>query len=486
MPRTSKFWSRRRLRLGLVTVLAFLFFQGRVEPRSEFVTRTADESSSDSADHQYLKSLNWVSSRVAYVADDGQSVVLASQNSMGFSLRSPRRVSLQLWDTPTGLDVSPRHWREEPMSGLLVGTIYHDPRLPDTLAYPSGEQLLRDPDHWQALHERFRARAGHPDAIPETVRFGRDGQYVAYGARQPSHGDFGTGRVVIENARTGQRVALLPGHANSTDIAPGGRTAITWTRTRFFDDEEDALLWDLETGANVGRLDGPVTHPDRQTFTADGRFIFWYASGLLWWRDTTTGRLVGKDNQVDDWASMSGGRTLLTRDGPSGGVNYVTFRAWDVATGTKTEVWDLDYCPKGAAGSLSELIAAANGPFAALTYRPDSDAAAGGTRIEKWIAEKMPQPSITTKARILVVNTERRKLVARLPGESAVFSHNGRWLATLDAAGVLRVYELPLQKPWARIFGYTVLTALAFWLVGFVRRFLRSRRESGESSSPAG
>jgi WD40 repeat protein len=62
-----------------------------------------------------------------------------------------------------------------------------------------------------------------------------------------------------------------------------------------------------------------------------------------------------------------------------------------------------------------------------------------------------------------------RREIASVPGHSAVFSPNGRWLATIDGDGIVRVWELPLRRPWQRIFGYaaiaTLACALAFLLV---------------------
>jgi hypothetical protein len=105
--------------------------------------------------------------------------------------------------------------------------------------------------------------------------------------------------------------------------------------------------------------------------------------------------------------------------------------------------------------------------------------------LEEWIAERLPDRSAESRTRILVVDTDRQRPVAKLPGESAVFSHNGRWLATLDGGGVLRVYELPLRKPWLRILSYTALTVCVFSFLGFLRGRLRSHRASDESPSSA-
>src|SRR5262249_49150516 len=64
------------------------------------------------------------------------------------------------------------------------------------------------------------------------------------------------------------------------------------------------------------------------------------------------------------------------------------------------------------------------------------------------------------RQQILVWDVVERRELARLPGSSAAFAGDGRWLATLDEAGVVRVWEVPVRRPWARILAYAAACAL--------------------------
>jgi WD40 repeat protein len=79
------------------------------------------------------------------------------------------------------------------------------------------------------------------------------------------------------------------------------------------------------------------------------------------------------------------------------------------------------------------------------------------------------QPS-KDAAQILLIDAMERREIAFLPGRSATFSPNGRWLATIDADGIVRVWELPLRRPWFRIFGFAAIATLACALAfGIIR-----------------
>jgi hypothetical protein len=494
---TSKFWSRRRLRLALVIILAFLFFHGRLEPRPEFVTCTdrAFESPGRDTGHGIWPG----GKRLAHVSGDGRYVVFSGHCGP----QTAARTTLFRWDMWIGTEATPAAWADPACDRVLYGDMWRNAGSAHALGHPAAEEWVLDESRLRAAVGRCRALANDRDAVNTSfAHFSPDGRHLIYDLRRGPEDE--TPRVAIEEVLTGRRVAVLSGRAAATAIAPGGRTAVTEVSDGRIVGDTRCVLWDLESVTELARLeDSKVNYSWFRGYSADGRFAFarsttglGYLFGrrsrdprpkeaLGWW-DTSTGRLVGTTDQMNDWVLLDCGRTLLVQEDSSGqGANALTFHVWDVATGSRADLWDLEFGPTGAAASVGGLIAGTEGPFVALTFRPDPDAAAT-TRLEEWIADRFPQPSANTGTRILVVDTERRKPAARLPGESAVFSHNGRWLATLDAAGVLRVYELPLQKPWARILGYTALTTLGFWLVGFVRRFLRSRREAGENPAPAG
>ena len=57
-------------------------------------------------------------------------------------------------------------------------------------------------------------------------------------------------------------------------------------------------------------------------------------------------------------------------------------------------------------------------------------------------------------------DTAERREVLRVPGQRPALSGNGRWLATIDAAGVIRVWEVPARPPWSHMLGLAVALAV--------------------------
>jgi len=46
-------------------------------------------------------------------------------------------------------------------------------------------------------------------------------------------------------------------------------------------------------------------------------------------------------------------------------------------------------------------------------------------------------------------------------GRRPVGLSNGRWRATIDEAGVVRAWEVPMPRPWCLILVYSAVAALA-------------------------
>jgi hypothetical protein len=93
------------------------------------------------------------------------------------------------------------------------------------------------------------------------------------------------------------------------------------------------------------------------------------------------------------------------------------------------------------------------------------------TMLEKWLNRLIPSKANKKPEGVLVFDGIDRREVANLPGNAAAFSPNGRWLATIDANGVVRVWELPLRRPWLRIFGYAAIATLACTLLFLLARW---------------
>src|SRR5262249_36815481 len=145
-----------------------------------------------------------------------------------------------------------------------------------------------------------------------------------------------------------------------------------------------------------------------------------------------------------------------------------TLRFWDTKTGkqlaTKELVEALSYSEPIHVQSSTE-----NSRYIAFRKFHPTDTPPPPTLLEKWLNRLIPAKKSNKPEGVLVFDGINRGELANLPGTTATFSPNGRWLATIDGDRIVRVWELPLRRPWLRIFGYaaiaTVVCALMFLLV---------------------
>jgi hypothetical protein len=134
---------------------------------------------------------------------------------------------------------------------------------------------------------------------------------------------------------------------------------------------------------------------------------------------------------------------------------------WDVPTGAPLGEWDLG-APADGGGMIDDLAGSETGRYLAVEYDPDyGRIRRTANPITDWLARAFGTGPPPDPRHILLLDMTERRQLARLPGQSAAFSRNGRWLATLDGAGVVRVWEVPLQPPLVRIMGYSAAAGLA-------------------------
>jgi hypothetical protein len=401
---------------------------------------------------------------------------------------------LELWDTHTGANLTPELWRDAHREGLITEPAYWDRGMLDMLTHPAGKKFLRNEETWAALRRRLAAgRAGALDDLRKTIRpvqdsdlrdlFPRcwsispDGLCFAYVARHtwPLYGsiseDLGDG-TVVEDTRTGARRAFLPGLTERVYLAPGCRTAVSVKCPAKAD--TSLVLWDLDTSARRAEL--PLPGGDKRarvSYSLDGRYVFahywdWddYRGGLMWW-DVATGRQVGHVIHPGDTTFLDGGRVLVTHPGMAeGAAAREGYRMvfWDVGTGKALGEWDLG-APLDGGGMIDDLVASQSGRYLAAEYAPDYGR---GFWDRCWFLDRLPGrrawESSMDRHQVLLWDVVERRELARLPGSSAAFSADGRWLATLSHSGVVRVWEVPVRRPWARILGYAAACTLGCWL----------------------
>jgi hypothetical protein len=467
---------------GVWLLLLFLawvwFFRWELAPPPAFVVSTGAVHQAD----QWALRPSGTWSSLRSLSDDGGQATVAIYHG---DFRFPE-CRLEMWDMRTGARLTPALWKDREWQRLLSAPEWRKTGLMDCLSQPTGMHLLTDEPAWAALRRRLltgRARAlddlrktmrpvqdtEAPDLFPEACSFSPDGHRFAYVARH-SLGD-GT---AVEDVRTGTRLAFLPGLTDLLHIAPGGRTAVSVRSSADQEGEQPRLfLWDLDTSAcRAGLLLPNVTMPLRVKYSADGRYVFaqfytWpdLTGGLRWW-DAATGRQVSAVANPGDTTFIEGGRVLVTHPWltrQAAACEGYVLGFWDLATGAPLGEWDLG-APADGGGMIDSLASSENGCCLAASYDPDYGRTRGAVRaVTDRLATALGGGPARETERILLLDVTRRRELARLPGLSAAFSRDGQWLATLDVAGVVRVWQLPLRRAWAEILTYAGLAALVCW-----------------------
>jgi hypothetical protein len=463
------------------------FLWSEVRPQAQFELQTGAAQDPDSS---FFGSSTWAN--VQAVSDDGEQVTLGIHRGG----RHWVKTHLEVWDVRTGDKPTPTLWEDAEWELLLSRPAWMNSGTADLLSHPAGREFLRDEAAWAGLRRRFtsaRSRALEdlrktlrpmadseaPHVFPDSITFAPDGKCLAYVARNgwPLYGgvaeELGDG-MAVEDVGTGAPLAFLPRVTDEFHIAPGGRTAVSRHHPTGGEGEQPRLiLWDLATSTRrAGLLLPDVNHPLFHVwYSADGRFVFasWWNmwepyANLRWW-DAATGRQIGEvANAGRNTPVIDSGRVLMTHPGPLEGTHkrhesYILC-FWDVATGAPLGEWALA-APSDGSGLIWHLAEAETGQYVAAEYDPDYGGGPGSARrVADGLARAFGAAAPDHQCILLLDVTQRRE-IARLPGRSAVLSPNGRWLATLDKAGVVRVWAVPIQRPWARIMVYSAVAALA-------------------------
>jgi WD40 repeat protein len=424
------------------------------------------------------------------VSDDGRQVTVGIHHG---DWRRPQS-RWESRDARTGADRTPAHWNDPDWQALVPHNWYPGAGFTELLSHPSGQRFLRDEAAWVRLRERLSIgrvkhiedtrrtgrRVGEDEAegtpFPPSLRFSPDGQFVAYVTRNGwpvhlVHDSTGDG-TVIENVRTGRQIAVLPGVTRDTRIAPGGRTAVSeeWFEERGVE-RPRLILWDLETSARRAELSlpNPVWHPQ---YSPDGRYVFAHCLSpyLIRWWDVATGRPVGEIAGAPSYNLVDGGQVLVIQSDD----NHLLY-LWDVPTGRQLGEWEPSK-PPGTSGHLGRLLASGGQHFACeFKPEPDQDSAADHPLTRRLLKHLPDREAAPKPDRVVVLDVTERRVLGPVSGESAALSPNGRWLATLDADGVVRVWPIPLDRPWVRGFGYAVAIVLGGWAVSRLLGRLRGK-----------
>jgi WD40 repeat protein/serine/threonine protein kinase len=255
-----------------------------------------------------LRRLGAESDAISSIAFNPDGKILAAGSMSGMVV---------LWDVATG----------ETIHSLMA----HDSTVFDLAFSPDGHRLataartvkLWDVETGNVEHELRELKDG-PGSI-RAVDFSPDGRLVA-SARNDSTG--ATHAIDLWEARSGQRLQtiLSASRAHVLDLAfrPDGRRL---TAAHSF---EGVVMWDIETGREVGRLTEQAGQVARVAYSADGRFLASASDdGQIWIRDGATNQKL----RVLEGDSIAFGGLAL---GPSGS-------SVAASSGTATVfLWDLD------------------------------------------------------------------------------------------------------------------------------------------------
>lgn len=451
---------RRLLAAGAFLFLGYVF-ANNLSPEARYTVRTDARVRHPQS---YRESSRWAT--VSHVADDGERISLRIHHGEALRWKS----TLELWDVRAGADRTPAHWREPAFQDLLGGNFRDDDTgLAALLVHRAGREFLCSEAAWAAIRDRLTAGG---------VRFSPDGRYVSY--RIPVGRQ--TDGTAIDDLRTGRRVATLSELTDRLTVAPDGRTGVSPGQPAA-DGTRRLVLWDLATATRRAELSLPPaqeTTPSMKTggwhrikYSPDGRYVFAdsYQPALVRWWDVVTGQPVGEVVTFGSPGLVPDGREVVVCQPGGPTVEY-----WPAVGGPVANRWQPDW-PAGQqyggwtfadgrqhalAGLVPERAPPTRRSFQAL------DEAA------EWLSERLFDRRAAYQPReILVLDVIERRTLGRIPGASGMVSGNGRWLATLDADGLVRVWELPVGRPWVRGFAYAAAVLVGVWVLG---RLWRRRR----------
>ncbi|MGH7127506.1 MAG: hypothetical protein ACREIV_02990, partial [Planctomycetaceae bacterium] len=237
------------------------------------------------------------------------------------------------------------------------------------------------------------------------------------------------GYVRVWNTATGEQLRERQGKANPFEIAltPDGRTALVI-------DDRDAVLWNIETGEETGRLTGHLVQVSSLAVSPNGeQALTGTRRGTLRLWDLKTQELIrrydGHFDQLRCVAFSPDGRTALS------GSEDQTILHWDLETGRILEqldghsaaVLDVAFAPDGK----SAISGAADQTARLRTLRSTQDGLSTADFVRAW------SPVAT------IAELKSRLTLDAHPGGAwfAAFSPDGKRLASGGEGGAVRLWD---------------------------------------------
>ena len=461
-----------------------------------------------------LVNTNFKTRSAVGVSDRGDRAFIHVSQSGFSNVRVHERY--ELWDVATSRNVTPQYWNMPEWRNQCNDSGSRRVSMYDLLSNSRGQEFVLNESALDAVDCRMSVycclpinhhhgeHAARFDEVTSPfsfeLRYSPDGGFLAIPAQyaKPSYlwfrvCDCG---VAIEKLVTGEGVALLPGKMNSVAVGPGGRSAVS----KIVDATEKRnhgrlVLWDLK----LPRVRAELTMPDcdfpfQPRYSEDGQYVFAdylvkqtadeAISRVRWWR-ADSGEQCG-DVQNGYFSTPVDGAYMSVVFAPGNNGHYAVegtrLLTWDLASGSQIGDWSLnEHLPHSA--QLYRTVASQDGHYLAAELIFPSDPLLlkipGGSFLQRVFSTSPPS---SEGHRIYLLDVSNRRVVGKLPGASASFSPNGRWLSTLDDEGVIRIWQLPLRAPWMSILAAataTTVICMIAWMA--LRQCLRRFGEPANS-----
>ncbi len=249
----------------------------------------------------------------------------------------------------------------------------------------------------------------------------------------------------------------------------------------------EIAIWDMATGAKRFSFDYDEkdTHFQNLSFLADGKMLAASGGGgwqLDWHTQTTLWDVASTPVQIGSFTGppelSSDGQWLALPD-DNGAVLYRA--ATMLQHGNLTARDDVGPSIFGTYNNMKQ--------YPSLSFSPDGRLIAVGGLYrfapqlswQRWLPSKMSSfldDSSGSLVRLWETETAK-ECAAFVECRMAFFSPNGKTLVTMHHGGIMKLWDLPLHKPLAIVFGLTFIVWLPFV---FIWRFIRAIARAGSFS----
>jgi hypothetical protein len=307
-----------------------------------------------------------------------------------------------------------------------------------------------------------------------------DGRFAVYQKASYLSDHDGTTWVLDRETRRGSYT--LPTGKGFFSFGPGKTTLTT---QEWGDKSLRAVVrrWDLASGRELLCREWADMPEDGRTVSPGGH---WLVAGKSSVEDTscvvfdieTTERRLAVPDAMD-WMFANQDHVLITSHWATGEApTRVVF--WDLNTGTRCG----EYRPDWEVSQVPNLHALShNGQVAVVTLQGDE---ANILDHWPWLLERLKSLGLgPRKLDVIVLDTATGHVQGRLPGAPlfggrfeprVAFSDDGRQLAVVGEDNIVRIWDLPIRRPWGLIVSLAAIPLAAIALLLVAARTFRRRR----------